>query len=277
MTHDGAPSSAATPDPAEGKFGLDAYVCERMLLLGAGSSVMYQLAMKGVGLGVAEHSTTLRRPVDRLRTTLTFVYVMVLGTEQEKKEISRLVNRMHTSVRSPGRYSAFDPELQLWVAATLVKNGEWLMERMFGPMDAATRERCYREAWIYGTALQVTPQMWPQTRAEFDVYWEESLAKLEADPIVQCYAKQLLSYHGGPVYLRLAVPLQNLLTRGNLDARTREVLALPWSRRDQMLYDLFWKVFPPVYRRVPRVLRQLEARLILRDMRKRFRQGRRVI
>ncbi|MSZ76010.1 MAG: DUF2236 domain-containing protein, partial [Actinobacteria bacterium] len=62
-----------------------------MLLLGAGSTVMYQLAMKGVGLGVAEHSTTLARPVDRLRTTLTYVYVMVLGSAEEKAQIARLV------------------------------------------------------------------------------------------------------------------------------------------------------------------------------------------
>src|SRR5262245_9247145 len=48
---------------------------ESMLLLGAGSTVLYQLALLGVGRGVAEHSTTLTRPVDRLRTTLTYVYV----------------------------------------------------------------------------------------------------------------------------------------------------------------------------------------------------------
>ena len=66
-----------------------------------------------------------------------------------------MVNKMHAPVRSPGRYSAFDPDLQLWVAATLAKNGEWLYEKVFGPMDAATKERCYRESWVYGTALQV--------------------------------------------------------------------------------------------------------------------------
>ncbi len=126
-------------------------------MLGAGSTVMYQLAMKGVGLGVAEHSTTMKRPVDRLRTTLTYVFVMSLGTEEEKKAIARMVNKMHSTVRSPGRYSAFDPELQLWVAATLAKNGEWLFEKVFDPMDEATKERVYRESWIFGTALQVKP------------------------------------------------------------------------------------------------------------------------
>ena len=253
------------------------FVGEQMLMLGAGSTVMYQLAMKGVGLGVAEHSTTLSRPIDRLRTTLTYVFVMSLGTEKEKKDVARMVNRMHATVRSPGRYSAFDPELQLWVAATLAKNGEWLFEKVFEPMDQATKERIYRESWIFGTALQVTEEMWPQSRAEFDQYWEESLLKLEPDPIVQKYAAQLLDTRGAPIATKLVIPLQSLMTRGNLDPRTREILALPWSSRDQLLYDAFWKVFVPVYRLVPRPLRQAHAQLVLRDMRRRMRKGKRVI
>jgi uncharacterized protein (DUF2236 family) len=261
----------------ESELRLADFVGEQMLMLGAGSTVMYQLAMKGVGLGVAEHSTTMKRPVDRLRTTLTYVFVMSLGTEAEKKAIARMVNKMHASVRSPGRYSAYDPELQLWVAATLAKNGEWLFEKVFTPMDEATRDRVYRESWIFGTALQVTPEMWPQTRAEFDAYWEESLLKLEPDPIVQRYANQLLDVRSAPWAMRPALPLQSLMTRGNLDARTREILGLSWSAREQRLYDLFWKVFPPVYRLVPRPLRQAHAQLVLRDMRRRMRKGKRVI
>jgi uncharacterized protein (DUF2236 family) len=268
---------AQVPDDSDTGLGLADFVGEQMLMLGAGSTVMYQLAMKGVGLGVAEHSTTLQRPVDRLRTTLTYVFVMTLGTEEEKKAVARMVNTMHAGVRSPGRYSAFDPELQLWVAATLARNGEWLFEKVFEPMDEATKERVYRESWVFGTALQVAPEMWPQTRAEFDVYWEESLTRLEPDPSVQEYARQLLDTRSAPPLMRLALPLQSLMTRGNLDPRTREILALPWSRRDQRLYDAFWTVFVPAYKLVPGSLRQAHARLILRDMRRRMRQGKRVI
>ena len=262
--------SRVVPDVADAQFGIADFVGEQMVLLGAGSTVMYQLAMKGVGLGVAEHSTTLRRPVDRLRTTLTYIYVMTWGTEAEKKAVSRMVNKMHRPVRSEGRYSAFDPDLQLWVAATLAKNGEWLFEKVFGPMDAATKERCYRESWVYGTALQVKPEMWPATRADFERYWEESLTRLEPDPIVQRYVRQLLTPRG---VLGVFIPLQSLMTRGNLDPHTRALLDLPWSARDQRRYDLFWKVFVRVYRLVPRPLRQVQARLTFWDMRRRMRKG----
>jgi uncharacterized protein (DUF2236 family) len=265
------------PEPEQGAAGLADFVAEAMLLLGAGSAVMYQLARREVGLGVVEHTTTLDRPLDRLRTTLTYVYVMALGSDEERKAVADMVGRRHAPVRSAGRYSAFDPELQLWVAATLAHTGEQLREKVFGPMDPATRERVYRDSWVFGTALQVTPEMWPATRVEFEDYWRASVARLAPEPSVQDYARRLLSTRTAPLLLRPAQPLQSLVARGNLDARTREVLALPWSPRDQVRYDRFWRSFGPAYRRVPRGARQLPAHLVLADLRRRRRTGRRVI
>jgi uncharacterized protein (DUF2236 family) len=264
-------------DPAEGALGLADSVAEAVMLAGAGSAVMYQLARREVGLGVVEHSTTLDRPLDRLRTTLTYVYVMALGTEEERRWVARMVDRRHAPVHSAGRYTAFDPELQLWVAATLARTGETIRERVFGPMDPMTRERVYRESWVLGTALQVRPTQWPQTRAEFEDYWRDSVELLSPDPAVQQYAARLLSSRAAPLLVRPAQPLQSLVTRGNLDARTRAVLALPWSPRDQARYDRFWRTVPPIYRRVPRPVRQLPAAVVMADLRRRLRSGRPVM
>lgn len=269
------PTKAA--EPREGApSGLADLIAEQALMLGAGSTVFYQLAELGVGLGVAEHSTTLTRPVDRLRTTLTYVYVMILGTETERRTIARLVNKAHAPVRSPGRYTAYDRDLQLWVAATLAHNGIFIRERVWGPLSDADRLRLYRDAQIFGNALQVRPEQWPETLADFEAYWEERVGQLASEPAVREYCHQLLGY-AAPWWLRWMSPLQQLLDRGNLDPRTREVLGFAWTAQDQRRYDLFWKVFPPVYRRVPRVLRQLPAHTLLWDMRRRMRTGARVI
>lgn len=253
------------------------FIAEQALMLGAGSTVLNQLAMKGVGLGVAEHSTTLSRPVDRLRTTLTYVYVMILGTDAERDTIRRLVNKAHLSVRSEGRYSAYDKDLQLWVAATLAHNGIFIYEKTFGPLSVTSRERVYRDAQIFGNALQVDPTMWPETLADFDAYWKESYDRMESDPAVRDYVTKLLDTRSQPFLIRPLLPLQDLMTRGNLDPHVREIVGLSWSEREQVRYDRFWRVFPPIYRRVPRILRQLPARLILAEMRLRMRFNRRVI
>lgn len=244
------------------------------MLLGAGAAVLEQLAMRPVGLGVAEHSTTIQRPLDRLRTTLTYVYVLAMGSPEEQRAVASMVDRSHAPVRSAGRYSAFDPDLQLWVAATLAHEGPRLYEQVFGPIDPASRERVHRESAIYGTALQVPPTAWPEDVASFEEYWQAALRRLEPDPVVQDFARRLLSTAGQPLLVRLLLPLQSLMARGGMPAEAREVLALPWSERDRMLYDLFWAVFPPVYRILPPVLRSLPARLYLRDFRRRRARGR---
>ena len=116
-----------------------------------------------------------------------------------------------------------------------------------------------------------------QLLPHLDEYWRDSVELLAPDPAVQQYAAKLLSSRAAPLAVRPAQPLQSLVTRGNLDARTRDVLALPWSARDQARYDQFWRILPPVYRRVPRRLRQLPAHVVMADLRRRMRSGRRVI
>src|SRR3546814_21007684 len=101
---------------------------------------MYQLAMKGVGLGVAEHSTALVRPADRLRTTLSYVYVMTMGTQEERDVVSRLVNKAHVPDRSSGRYTALDPAPKLVVAVTLAPT-TGIPAPGCGQFAAAQRER----------------------------------------------------------------------------------------------------------------------------------------
>ena len=271
--------SAVPAEPAtagEPKVTLEDLLHEVGLMLGSGSAVMYQLAVWGVGKGVAEHSTTMQRPVDRLRTTLTYVYVMGLGTDEERAQVARMVNRAHAPVRGEG-YSAFDPDLQLWVAATLAEVAREMYERIFGPLDEVTLEHLYREGWVYGTALQVKPEMWPPTRAEFDAYWERMQGEFRSDPQIQRYARALLSTKHATWFVKPLSPLISLVTRGNLSPAAREVLGLPWSARDQRRYDRFWSAVRVVYPRVPRWARALPARVAMVEVRWRMRTGRRVI
>jgi uncharacterized protein (DUF2236 family) len=249
--------------------GLADVAQEACVLLGAGSAILLQLARRPVGQAVVEHSTTLERPLERLRTTLTYVYVMALGTPEEQAAVAAMVNHAHVPVRSEGRYDAADPDLQLWVAATLAHEGPRLHERVFGPMDAASRERVLAESAVYATVLQVPARDWPADVDAFEAYWERALRQLEPDPAVQDFARRLLSGRGRPLVVRALLPLQSLMARGGVPAEVRQVLALPWSPAEQRLHDAFWVVFPPAYRLLPRRLRALPARLCLRDFRRR--------
>lgn len=251
-------------------------VYEPGMLLGGGSAVMYQLAVWGVGKGVAQHSTTLQRPSDRLRTTLSFVYVMGLGTDEERKAIARMVNRAHKPIRGEG-YTAFDPELQLWVASTLAEVGKQMWEIFYGPLDPESLEYIYKEGQIYGTILQVKPEMWPATRADFDRYWEQMQSEFRSDPEIREYAHKLLSAKHAQWHRKPLMPLISLVTRGNCSPQVRETLGFGWTDREQRLYDAFFAVVRPIYVRTPRWLRRLPIKLFMRDIRRRMAAGKRVI
>lgn len=271
-----AASTVERPDPSRGRIGVADLLQEPGLFLGSGSAVMLQLAVWGVGKGVADHSDTLDRPLDRLRTTLSYVYVMGLGTEEERKQIARMVNRAHVPIKGEG-YTAFDPELQLWVAATLAEEGKHMYEKIFGPLDPDSLERCYQEGWVYGTALQVKPEMWPPTRAEFEVYWQETERTFRSDPQIRRYARNLLSTRHAKWYIKPGSSFISLMTRGNLSPRARDVLDLPWTRRDQERYDRVWRLVRVVYPRIPRFVRRFPAKIAMRDIRRRLEAGKRVI
>ncbi|WP_277830016.1 oxygenase MpaB family protein [Speluncibacter jeojiensis] len=267
-----------------GSVDIGDFIGESFLFLGAGSTVLLQLAFPGVGHGVADHSSTLHRPMDRLRTTMTYVYAVTLGTPDERRAIVRMVNKAHVPVHSEPDgsgttvpYNAFDPQLQLWVAATLYKNGATLYERFFGPLDDASAERLYQQSAVYGTALQVKPDQWPATREEFEAYWQHTLDTLEVDDKVRRYVHALL--HGGdsPWIVRLGLPLNRFVTTGLLPQRVRDELELPWGPRDQRRFDRLMTTLPKAYRLVPRRVRWLPSSYYLWDMRRRLRGGRHLI
>ncbi|WP_182347936.1 oxygenase MpaB family protein [Tomitella gaofuii] len=270
-----APHATDLATEADGAptVGVADYVDEAYVFLGAGAAILLQLAMPGVGHGVADHSDVLHRPLSRLRTTMSYIYAVALGTDDERREIVRMVNKAHVPVRSE-TYNAFDPELQLWVAATLYHGGVDLHRRFRGPLGPVSAERVYRESMAYGTALQVRAEMWPDTVAGFDRYWERTMDTLTVDDQVRAFTHTLLATRSAPWFLRPAMPLNRFVTTGLLPQQARDAFALPWSDRHQRAFDLLFRVLPPVYAVVPRFVRTLPARLYLADMRRRLRSGR---
>ena len=112
------------------------------LLLGPANVIM-QLARPGVGYGVLESRVESGRidlhPIKRARTTFTYLAVAMAGSDAQKAAFRRAVNRAHAQVYStadsPVEYNAFDPDLQLWVAACLYKGGVDFYRTFVGEMD----------------------------------------------------------------------------------------------------------------------------------------------
>lgn len=295
-----APNAAPTPDGAPTisreaqEIPQEAYdnMCAIGLMAG-GANVIMQLSKLPVGHGVAcsrvESGRVDRHPLKRARTTVAFLVIALFGTEEERRAIRADINRAHKPVRSePGgavQYNAFDPELQLWVAACLIKGGFDVTNVLHGPMDPEREEALYQYAKRLGTTLQVTDEMFPPDAAAFWEYFDAGSAAIEMDDLTRNYLRGIadLSFVVAPLG-RLGAPLRPLLrpigrfmTLGFLPKPYQDALGLPWSERRQRRHDVFFMRLGALLLRLPRPLREFPFNIVLWDTRRRIRSGQSVV
>jgi uncharacterized protein (DUF2236 family) len=242
---------------------------EGALLAGGARAILLQIAHPGVGRGVAEHSDFVTRPLDRLRATLTYVYCVTFGTPEEIQAVTTAVTATHRKVTGT-EYRATDPELQLWVAATLYDTALLVYQELFGPLEAAVADDVYRQYAVLGTALQVPAGMWPADRAAFDAYWQHMVDTLEVSDDARRVARDLLAAKNAPLLLKAAMPVNRFLTTAWLPEPIRRQYALPWGKGQQRLYDAVMKLSRPAYGLLPVPIREAPKAYYLRDMRKRL-------
>ena len=68
---------------------------EGIPLAGGAAAILLQVADPRVAAGVARHSDFAERPLDRLHGTLTYLYVLAYGTEEEQHRVARRVGQAH--------------------------------------------------------------------------------------------------------------------------------------------------------------------------------------
>jgi uncharacterized protein (DUF2236 family) len=255
------------------------------LLLPAANVIM-QLAAPGVGYGVLESpvdsGNVYKHPFKRARTTGTYLAAATIGTDADRAVIRAEVDRVHALVRSnpssPVSYNAFDPKLQLWVAACLYRYYIDQHEFLYGPLDDDSADAVYRDGKRLGTTLQVREDMWPADRTAFDDYWKRSLESLRIDPPVRKHLHGVAAMAFLPAPLRLLAGRFNLFaTTGFLSPEFRALMQLSWSGRQQRQFDRLLAVLSIIDRVIPRQFWVLGYRIYLWDMRWRARGGRRVV
>lgn len=252
----------------------------------AAANVIMQLARRPVGRGVAESTVDSGRvelhPLKRARTTGSYLIVALLGDEHARKVMRDEVNRQHRGVRSPPghdvAYNAFDPDLQLWVAACLYVGFACWLELFRGPLSEEQRDALYRHSARLGTTLQVPVDAWPADRAAFADYLERGVAEIEFDAVTREHLTGLteLRHLPAPVRVPLA-PLNRFLTLGFLPVEFRRGLGLPWTARQQRRFARFLRVLTRVEPRIPRRARHALLDAYEASVNARIRDGRAIV
>ncbi len=250
------------------------------------ANVIMQLSAPGVGYGVLESpvdsGNVYKHPFKRARTTGTYLAAATVGTDSDRRLIRTAVRDAHKRVRSsassPLSYNAFDPKLQLWVAACLYRYYVDAHEFLYGPLDQAAAEAVYRDARRLGTTLQVPESMWPPDLAAFDEYWSQSLTGLRIDAPVREYLKGVaaLTFLPWPVR-KLAGPLNLFVTTGFLPENFRTLMRLRWGAAQQHRFEQLLAGVRLADRIIPHRVWLFTYQIFLWDMRARAKCGLRVV
>ena len=242
-----------------------------------------QLSHLSVGHGVAESvvesGALFRHPIKRTRTTLGYVTVALLGSDAERAALRREVDRQHRLVRSPAQssvpYNAFDPELQLWVAACMYRGLLDSLTMLQSTLAPSTLDELYRLSSRFATTLQVPSTMWPVDRAAFEQYWNREVERIEIDDVTRKYLYDVasLSFLRSPLRWVLG-PLHRLITTGFLPEPFRQELGLPWSASRELVFRVFVGALARFNRLLPPVLSEFPLNLCLWDAQRRLRRGR---
>ena len=137
--------------------------------------------------GFFARTAALDAPYERLRRTAHVMDTIVFGSRTDADRATRRVRAIHRQVRGAltepaGRFragtpfAADDPELLLWVLATLVDSALVVYEHCVRSLSTAERDAYWRDYRVIGGLFGLEDHDMPLDIHAFDDYMREMLA-----------------------------------------------------------------------------------------------------
>ena len=220
-----APLVAAVEDPVEGFFGPGTMMWrvgrETALFLGGMTCILLQLSHPKIAPGI-EHSDYEADPHARFSRTFEVVDAIIFGDVETALEGAMIVRELHTYVTgeldedvgpyAAGEpYAASDPDLLLWVHATLIHQSVVAYDTYVEDLHDEAAERFYQDSKTFGQLFGVPRDQYPETLSEFRTYVdrtaEETLALGETGETVRDIILET-SYLPGPALPTVLRPVR---------------------------------------------------------------------
>jgi uncharacterized protein (DUF2236 family) len=180
------------------------------------------------------------------------------------------------------RYHALDPDLSLWVHATLVDSTIAAYDAWIEPLSRDRRATYYAETLPVGRAFGIPAARLPADLDAFDAYLEEMLAPdgpVQVGELARDLAEAIIHPPLGPAIAAAGWPFKSFAPRvdaipaaayswlfwpaiGLLPKRIRDEYGFPWGLRQRVVSTWLvaaWKAWrpslPPSFRQMPQALR----------------------
>jgi uncharacterized protein (DUF2236 family) len=210
-------------------------------MLGGARSVLMQLAHPLVAMGVSAHSSYMTDPFGRAERTFVPGELLTFGSFEKARQAARTINRIHLHVHGNlpmdagafakgTRYDARNPELLLWVHATLVDTLLLCHTLFIGPLTSAEQDTYYQESKEVALLLGLLPDKMPGTVDDLRQYVHDMVHsdRLVATPQARQLAHQVL-FPPAPAILRPLMHINLQLTCALLPQPVREICGLEWN------------------------------------------------
>lgn len=215
---------------------------EMLLGLAGMRALLMELAHPLIAAGVANHSDFRRRPFKRLYRTMRLMDCITFGSRKAASRALEQIGRCHSSVHGEtsqpaGRhpsgcaYSANDPELKLWVLATLIDSSLCLYELFVRPLSAEEKESYYQDSRQMGLLLGIPAKTMPTDYCGFAAYLQTMLS--EGALAISAPSREVAAaLFEGPLRGRV-VRAASFVSIGLLPKDLREAYGLPWNEARQ--------------------------------------------
>jgi uncharacterized protein (DUF2236 family) len=234
---------------------------QRALLIGALEPLTYTGTMLSTNAG--DH------PFTRLARTAKIQETVFLGTKAEADKALAAVHRLHERIKGElseaagahpagSAYSAFDPELMLWTLAVIADSGRAMYETMAAPLSDEEREALWQDYVRFGELFGLPRDAVPATYREFSAWWVEKLASPDLHATEHALAMAPLVAFRQPVprHARANLAVQNLVIKGTLPPRVREIFGIPWTASHERSFQAIAAAHRRARRAFPRRLRR---------------------
>jgi uncharacterized protein (DUF2236 family) len=214
---------------------------QRALMIGALEPLTYTGTMLSTAAG--------DRPFTRLARTARIQETVFLGTRAEADRALAAVHRLHERIKGSlsedagvhpagATYSAFDPELMLWTLAVIADSGRVMYETMVRPLSEDEREALWGDYVRFGELFGLPASEVPGSHREFRAWFEDKLASpdLHATPHALVMAPLVAFEQPVAAAARANLATQNLIVKGTLPPRVREMFGIPWTRTHDVAF-----------------------------------------
>jgi uncharacterized protein (DUF2236 family) len=234
---------------------------QRALLIGALEPLTY------TGTMLSTKSNDM--PFTRLARTAKIQETVFLGSREEADRALAAVHRLHQRIEGElpeaagahpagARYSAFDPELMLWTLAVIADSGREMYETMVRRLDEEEREALWQDYVRFGELFGLPRTEVPGSHREFSAWFAARLASpdLHATPHALEMAPLVAFEQPVPAAARANIATQNMIIKGTLPPRVREIFGIRWSRAHESTFRSFTAAHRRARHAFPRPLRR---------------------